>query len=334
MADILQQLMQLEMQNKGGARSASPNLRPSPFGPTPIGQALSITPTMRPSPFGATSTTEALNLRPSPFGPITQGAPYAQGMSPQATTPPPPPPPEEIFAPSRPDPMYNFSNGPTQEIYAPPTPEVYPQDISPLSSMSQQAQRRYTQDASGNQVEIGYDGQPLSSYSPEQMAIHNATMGITPSQSKYVFNGQGYDLVPNTPQATGVNMDTGGVRLSNGQFIGGYQNPNGGMEIGTPSFFQQYAGNPELMRALSDAYGYDISNPDIVASMQRQPQTGYNEPARPAPTQGNEKTNDMQKMMEELRNQQVAENMRNEQRISLDNPRPPEEILPPIRQYG
>ena len=140
-------------------------------------------------------------------------------------------------------------------------------------------------------------------------------------------------LNPNTPQATGVNMDTGGVRLSDGQFIGGYQNPNGGMEIGTPSFFQQYAGNPELMRALSDAYGYDVSNPDAVANAigqpQYQPETAYMEPARPTPTQGNEQTNDYQKSMDDMINKQFSDPQETRQ-----NPRPPEELFPPTRQYG
>jgi hypothetical protein len=250
-----------------------------------------------------------------------------------------PKPPEPPPAPRYPD-VIPFSPDTTPPVRIDPMetrrPEIYPQDISPLSAVSQPSQPRtsYTQDESGNQVEIGYDGQPISGYSPEKMAIHNAIMGITPSQSRYVFNGEGYDLVPiETPQTPQM-PQIGGVTLNNGQFIGGYENPNGGMEIGTPSFFQQYAGNPDLMSALSDAYGYDVSNPDAVANAIGQPQTGYNEPARPTPTQGNEQTNDMQKMLEELRNQQVAENMRNEQRISLDNPRPPEEIFPPIRQYG
>jgi hypothetical protein len=53
----------------------------------------------------------------------------------------------------------------------------------------------------------------------------------------------------------------GGVTLSNGQFIAGAQNDQGGVNIGTPDFFQKYAGNPDLMRALSDAYGYDVSQP-------------------------------------------------------------------------
>ena len=74
-------------------------------------------------------------------------------------------------------------------------------------------------------------------------------------------------LAPQMPQL-------GGVTLSNGQFIAGVPNEQGGVNIGTPDFFQQYAGNPDLMRALSDAYGYDVSQGQTTQS----PQIGYNEP--------------------------------------------------------
>jgi len=209
-------------------------------------------------------------------------------------------------------------NMPVQPMYPEPYIDKFQDSVGPLgaigSAIGQQAQRRYSQDAMGNQVEIGYDGTPLANYTPDQMAIHNAIMGITPSQSRYVFNGEGYDLVPiETPQMPQM-PQVGGVTLSNGQFIGGYENPNGGMEIGTPSFFQQYANNPDLMSALSDAYGYDVSNPDIVSKMQQQPQIGYNpEPnpnpeigynPDPNPVDGNKNSdNDFQKMMEDMRMQ-------------------------------
>jgi hypothetical protein len=84
------------------------------------------------------------------------------------------------------------------------------------------------------------------------------------------------------------------------------------MEIGTPSFFQQYASNPDLMSALSDAYGYDVSNPDAIAKAQGQPQTGYNPMPNPEigynpdpnPVNGNKNyDNDFQKMMEDMRMQ-------------------------------
>jgi hypothetical protein len=173
----------------------------------------------------------------------------------------------------------------------------------------------------GNQVEIGYDGTPLSNYTPDQMAIHNATMGITPSQSRYVFNGQGYDLVPNEP----VQMpQLGGVTLSNGQFIAGVPNEQGGVNIGTPDFFQQYAGNPDLMRALSDAYGYDVSQPRPQTT--QAPETNYGGMNTNSPTTQNPQNgggiNDFQKMMEDMRNQQMSENMRNEQRMVDPRPEP------------
>jgi hypothetical protein len=52
----------------------------------------------------------------------------------------------------------------------------------------------------GSRTEIGYDGQPIANYTPEQLAMHNATTGVTPSEYRYVFNGEGYDKLPNGPQ--------------------------------------------------------------------------------------------------------------------------------------
>jgi len=91
-------------------------------------------------------------------------------------------------------------------------------------------------------------------------------------------------IAPQIPQI-------GGVTLSNGQFIAGVPNEQGGVNIGTPDFFQQYAGNPDLMRALSDAYGYDVSQgqttqspqigyaqPDVQPQIGYAPQVNYNEP--------------------------------------------------------
>ena len=51
----------------------------------------------------------------------------------------------------------------------------------------------------GSRTEIGYDGQPISGYTPEQLDMQNATRGSTPSQSRYVYNGEGYDLVYDQP---------------------------------------------------------------------------------------------------------------------------------------
>ena len=125
-------------------------------------------------------------------------------------------------------------------------------------------------------------------------------------------------IAPQMPQI-------GGVTLSNGQFIAGVPNEQGGVNIGTPDFFQQYAGNPDLMRALSDAYGYDVSQPRPQTT--QAPETNYggmntNSPTTQNPQIGRD-ANDFEKMMEDMRNQQMAENMRNEQRM-FDPRREPE----------
>ena len=228
MANILQQLMQLEMQNRAGRSPSGRGALGTDF--ANIAKLLAssgATPDGRP-PKQITDPDQTINFSPDPI------------VSPYSPTPT--------------DPSIDYP--------------VAPMPRSPLDDVSdaREAQRRYTQDASGNQTEIGYDGQPISSYSPEQMAIHNAIMGVTPSQSRYVYNGEGYDLVQDGLEANDTAPmpqmpPMGGVTLSNGQFIAGAQNDQGGVNIGTPDFFQKYAGNPDLMRALSDAYGYDVSNP-------------------------------------------------------------------------
>lgn len=258
--------------------------------------------------------------------------------------PEPPPIPETRYPntpPPPPEPMYSAGIDPREtqrpDIYPQTQPEIYPQDYSsPLDTVSQvsQPRRSYTQDASGNEVEIGYDGTPLSNYTPDQMAIHNAIMGITPSDSQYVWNGQGYDKVPlATPQTPQV----GGVTLSNGQFIAGTPNAQGGVNIGTPDFFQQYASNPALMSALSDAYGYDVSNPNVVSQMQRQPEVGYNPMPNPEigynpdpnPKDGNKNsTNDFQKMMEDMRMQERMQDPRPRPDINPEPPRQDPRINP------
>ena len=165
MADILKQLMQLEMQNRAGR---------SPSGRGQIGG------------------TEFANIARLLAG---------RGVTPDGIRPP-----KQIIDPDqtinfRPDPIVSpYDPRPADPSIDYPVAPMPPRGPLDEVSDAQEAQRRYTQDAGGNQTEIGYDGQPVSSYSPEQMAIHNAIMGVTPSQSRYVFNGEGYDLVPNEPQ--------------------------------------------------------------------------------------------------------------------------------------
>lgn len=163
MADILKQLMQLNMQNRAGR---------SPSGRGQIG--------------GTDFASIAKLLA-------------GRGVTPDGIRPPP-----QVTDPNT---TINASPDPIITPYD-PTPidasidPVPPMPISPLGEIEQarEAQRSYNLDANGNQTEIGYDGQPISSYTPEQMSIHNAIKGVTPSQSRYVFNGEGYDLVPYEPQ--------------------------------------------------------------------------------------------------------------------------------------
>ena len=88
-------------------------------------------------------------------------------------------------------------------------PKIYPEDYAGprnggISQQPQGPQTSYRMNDDGSLVEIGYDGQPISGYTPEQLAIQNATRGITPSQSRYVYNGEGYDLVYDQPRVDGL----------------------------------------------------------------------------------------------------------------------------------
>jgi hypothetical protein len=122
-----------------------------------------------------------------------------------------PPPPEE--------PRYQPPQPPEKPIYEEPRlyeeprrperpdmPEIYPQDYAGIrttgTSQPQETGTRtsYRINDDGSQTEIGYDGQPVANYTPEQWAMHNATTGVTPSEYRYVWNGEGYDKLPNGPQ--------------------------------------------------------------------------------------------------------------------------------------
>lgn len=129
-----------------------------------------------------------------------------QGMSPQTMTPPPPPPEEPRYEPRyQPDiaePKFPEKERPPER---PVMPEIYPQDYAGIkttdtSQQPQGPQTSYRMNDDGSRTEIGYDGQPIANYTPEQLAMHNATTGVTPSEYRYVFNGEGYDKLPNGPQ--------------------------------------------------------------------------------------------------------------------------------------
>jgi hypothetical protein len=166
---------------------------------------------------------------------------------------PPPPRPRDVTPPP-----------PIAPRYEEP-PEIYPvQPTQPRTS--------YRQDADGTLTEIGYDGQPISSYTPEQTAMDRATRGLDPSEFQYVYNGEGYDKVR-----------TGGITMDDGTFIAGVDNGQGGVNIGTPEFFQSYADQPATMDLLRQMYGFTGDQP-----VYQEPQIGFNpEPVPTAPQMPN-----------------------------------------------
>jgi hypothetical protein len=198
------------------------------------------------------------------------GGPYT---APQTMTPPepvryspepvrPPPEPETKRPPPPPEPRYEEPPRPERPVM----PEIYPEDYNgPRTTGTTQPQQvgprtSYRQEADGTLTEIGYDGQPISGYTAQQLAMHNATTGVTPSEFQYVWNGQGYDKVR-----------TGGITMDDGTFIAGVDNGQGGVNVGTPEFFQSYANDPMTMARLREMYGFTGDQPAY-----QEPQIGYN----------------------------------------------------------
>jgi len=214
--------------------------------------------------------------------PQTMTPPEPTRYSPEPERPRPPdeprrpdPNPEPRYEEPRPDPRPDPR--PERPDVRPVMPEVYPQDYAgPRTTGTTQHQQvgprtSYRQEADGTLTEIGYDGQPISGYTAQQLAMHNATTGVTPSEFQYVWNGQGYDKVR-----------TGGITMDDGTFIAGADNGQGGMDIGGPAFFQKYADDPMTMARLREMYGFTGAEPEY-----QQPQIGftpnasYQEPVEP-----------------------------------------------------
>jgi hypothetical protein len=139
-------------------------------------------------------------------------APETSQPAPQTLTPPPPEEPR-YQPPPPPEPRYEEPPRPIapdrETPYRPERldmPEIYPEDYAgPRTTGSTQTQQvgprtSYRQEADGTLTEIGYNGDPISGYTPEQLAMHNATTGVTPPEYRYVWNGEGYDKLPNGPQ--------------------------------------------------------------------------------------------------------------------------------------
>lgn len=179
-----------------------------------------------------------------------------QGMSPQTMTPPTPD--EPRYQPEKPRPEPRYEEPRTDP--RPVMPEIYPQDYAgPRTTGTSQTQQvgprtSYRQEADGTMTEIGYDGQPISGYTPAQMAMHKDVTGANPPKYEYVWNGAGYDKEP-----------VSGITTDSGTFIPGYQG------VGTPEFFAHYADNPTTMAELRQAYGFTGDQPEY-----QQPQIGYN----------------------------------------------------------
>jgi hypothetical protein len=215
-----------------------------------------------------------------------------QAMSPETTRPPetmttreePPPPPREPPREEPPRPPREEPPRPPKEEPPPPRPPIdvtpppryeEPPEIYPIdTAVDQPVQPRssYRQNADGTLTEIGYDGQPISSYTPEQTAMDRATRGLDPSEFQYVYNGEGYDKVR-----------TGGITMDDGTFIAGVDNDQGGVNVGTPEFFQKYADQPATMDLLRQMYGFTGDQP-----VYQEPQIGFNpEPVPTAPQMPN-----------------------------------------------
>jgi hypothetical protein len=149
----------------------------------------------------------------------------------------------------------------------PPRPRVPDLETPFIAPTTPQGPRTsYRQNDDGSLEEIGYDGQPISGYTAQQTAMDRATRGLDPSEYTYVWNGQGYDKVR-----------MGGITMDDGTFIPGATNSQGGTNIGTPDFFEQYANDPETMARLRQMYGFTGNQPEY-----QEPQIGYNpEPRYP-----------------------------------------------------
>jgi hypothetical protein len=122
-------------------------------------------------------------------------------------------------------------------------PKIYPEDYAGprnggISQQPQGPQTSYRMNDDGSRTEIGYDGQPISGYTPEQLAIHNATRGSTPSQSRYVYNGEGYDLVYDQPPVDSFSEPR-------------YEDI---MPVPPPEVFPQYPTDPGFYERLLDYY--------------------------------------------------------------------------------
>ena len=172
---------------------------------------------------------------------------YAEPQQPQYTSPPEPQQPR-YTSPQIPDPYGGYT----------------PVDQNPTGQGPTTG--RYRQNPDGSVTEIGYDGQPVSSYTPEQKAMNDATQGINQPIYDYVYQGggEGYKKVlvaTPVPGMSGVyqRVKDGAIVDKSGNLVGAGTGP-GKVDPG-PS---------PLPTAVAEPYSPDIDAPYPLAPPQPQ----------------------------------------------------------------
>jgi len=156
-------------------------------------------------------------------------------------------------------------------------PEIYPQDYAGPrvagTSQTQQVGPRtsYRQEADGTLTEIGYNGQPVSGYTPEQWAMHNATMGINQPKFNYVWNGEGYTKVPAGAQ-TGYDSGTTTAPPRLEESYGPTTTPFPGQDTATMPMFPDTAPDPYTAPMPNYDIGYD---PGVAPMKDYRPEPVY-----------------------------------------------------------
>jgi len=91
-----------------------------------------------------------------------------------------------------------------------------------------------------------------------------------------------YELEKKYPNAPYGPTRQGGVTLDDGTFIAGVDNGQGGVNVGTPDFFQKYADNPEILSKLKNLYSEGAMSGAIpMGQAVATPTPTYLEPPRP-----------------------------------------------------
>jgi hypothetical protein len=140
----------------------------------------------------------------------------------------------------RPDPRTNIDHPmePPPRIpdpyggYTPVDQNAKGQDQNPTGQGPTTGRKSYRQNPDGSVTEIGYDGQPVSSYTPEQNDVNDATQGINQPIYDYVYQGggEGYKKVlvaTPVPGMSGVyqRVKDGAIVDKSGNLVGAGTSP-------------------------------------------------------------------------------------------------------------